>query len=92
MKEQEDRNYISVGSWMGMLFVTGIPIIGLLMILIWAFAGENESRKNYYRAILSWLLILVLLGVVTAVVLMRFGGGPAIQQFLQDHQNWNHSQ
>ncbi|HLX96770.1 MAG TPA: hypothetical protein VKU37_13585 [Verrucomicrobiae bacterium] len=85
--KQEDRNYVSVGSWMGMIFVTAIPVIGQLMVLIWAFSGENESRKNYYRAILSWILILVLLGVAAGVAINYMGGGPAIQKFIQDHQN-----
>jgi Na+/melibiose symporter-like transporter len=92
MKEQEDKNYVSVGSWMGMMFITAIPLVGLLMILIWSFAGENESRKNYFRAILSWVAIFVVLGVAAFFVIQHFGGTPAVQQFIQDHQNWNRSQ
>ncbi len=76
---------------MGMLFVTAIPVIGLIMVLVWAFSGENESRKNYYRAILSWILILVALCVVTALVVGWLGGGPALQKFIQDHQNLAHN-
>jgi uncharacterized integral membrane protein len=90
--KQEDRNFVSVGSWMGMMFVTAIPVIGLLMILVWAFSGENESRKNYFRAILSWILILVLLGVAAGVAIGYLGAGPAIQKFIQDHQNLVHNQ
>jgi hypothetical protein len=70
---------------MGMMFVTAIPIIGLIMVLVWAFTGENESRKNYYRAILSWVLVLVALGVVLAVVIGMHGGMPALQKYIQDH-------
>ena len=54
MNTVRDNNYISVGSWMFMMFVTAIPVIGLIMLLVWAFVGDNESRKNYYRAILAW--------------------------------------
>jgi hypothetical protein len=28
--------------------------IGLIMIFVWALTGDNESRKNYYRALLAW--------------------------------------
>lgn len=59
MHNDEDRNYISVGSWMLMLLVTAIPVVGQIMILVLAFAGENESRKNYYRAILAWMLVFI---------------------------------
>lgn len=92
MKEREDRNYISVGSWMGMMFVTAIPIVGLIMVLVWAIAGENESRKNYFRAIISWVLILVALGVAAFFVIGWLGAGPALQKFIQEHQNLTHNQ
>ena len=69
MYNDSDRNYISLGSWMWMMFITAIPIIGLIMILVWAFTGENESRKNYYRALLLWFLILALLMVGLALLL-----------------------
>ena len=53
---------------MWMLFVTALPCIGLLMIFIWAFTGDNESRKNYFRAILVWCAILVALVLVLALL------------------------
>jgi Na+/melibiose symporter-like transporter len=84
---QDDRNYVSVGSWMGMMFVTAIPIVGWIMILVWAFAGENESRKNYFRAILSWILILVALCVALVFVAEWLGQGPALQKFIQEYRN-----
>jgi len=74
-----------------MMFVTAIPLLGLLMILVWAFTGENETRKNYFRAILSWILILMVLGVALVLVVGWLGGGPALQKYIQD-QNLPHNQ
>lgn len=87
MFEQEDRNFVSTKSWMGMMFVTAIPVIGWLMILIWAFSGDNQSRKNYFRAILSWLLILVVLSVAATLAISYLGEGPTIQRYLQQYQH-----
>ncbi len=70
---------------MGMMFVTAIPLIGLIMILVWAFSGENESRKNYFRAILAWILILVAACVALVLVIGWLGGEPALQKTIQDH-------
>ena len=42
-----------------MMFVTAIPIVGQIMILVWAFTGNNESRKNYYRATLATFLLFI---------------------------------
>jgi hypothetical protein len=83
MNNENDRNYVSVGSWMWMMFVTAIPVIGFIMILVWAFAGDNDSRKNYYRAILAWLLVIILLLVFFALL----GNWPAI---LKQIQSWTH--
>ena len=68
MSYEAERNYVSVGSWMWMMFVTAIPIVGVVMIFVWAFSGQNESKKNYYRAILAWFAVLISLVVVLALV------------------------
>ncbi len=80
MTNERDPNYISVGSWMWMMFVLAIPCIGVLMIFIWAFTGENESRKNYFRALLAWVGIFVVLMVFLALI----GQIPMIQKQLGD--------
>ena len=51
------------------------------MALVLAFAGENQTRKNYYRAVLAWLLLLIVGGIVLAVVLAN---SPAMQQYLRN--------
>ncbi len=84
MSRDEDKNYVSVGFWMFAMFITAIPIIGWIMILVWAFAGDNESRKNYFKAILAWFLIAVMLVMGLAVV---FGNWPQIQKQIQA---WSH--
>lgn len=80
MSNDGDRNYVSVGSWMWMMFVTALPCIGLVMLFVWAFTGDNESRKNYYRAILAWCGIAVALIVVLALI----GQLPLILKHLED--------
>ena len=62
-----------------MMLVTAIPIVGQIMVLVWAFAGENESRKNYYRAILAWILVAI--GLV--MLLAALGSAPAIMKQIQ---------
>jgi len=79
MYNDNDRNYVSVGGWMLMMLVTAIPVIGQIVIIVWAFAGDNESRKNYFRAILVFFLLFVGLFVLLAVL----GNGPAILKQLE---------
>ena len=68
MNNDSDQNYISVKQWMGILFVLAIPIIGQIMFLVWVFYGDNESRKNYFRAILAWIIIFVALIVALMLI------------------------
>ncbi len=53
----KNKNYVSVWFWMFAIFVMALPCIGFIMVIIWAFVGENESRKNYFRALIIWFLI-----------------------------------
>jgi Na+/serine symporter len=62
------------------MFVTALPCIGLIMVLVWAFTGENESRKNYFKAILMWFVVATVLVAVVAVI----GGWPQMQKHIQD--------
>lgn len=80
MNRNRDDNYVSVGSWMWMMFVTAIPIIGLIMILVWAFTGENETRKNYFRAILMWFVLSIVLVVGVIAVMALVGQWPNLQK------------
>ena len=79
MKNGGDRNYISVGSWMLMMLITAIPIVGVIMIFVWAFVGDNESRKNYFRAILMWFVVLFSM----VIFLILLGTWPVLMQKMQ---------
>ena len=48
----------SVGSWMLTLFVCGIPVIGVIYLLVLAFGSSAApSKRNFARAALIWTLI-----------------------------------
>ena len=78
-KKGKDKNYISFWFWMFAFLVMALPCIGVIMIVVWAFVGENESRKNYCRAIIAWFLICSLLWFI----LMTLGFWPVIEQHIQ---------
>jgi heme/copper-type cytochrome/quinol oxidase subunit 2 len=80
MSDESDSNYISVWSWMWMMFVTALPCIGLVMVFVWAFTGNNESRKNYFRAVLAWFVVAFALVAVLALV----GQLPQILKHFED--------
>ena len=68
LQSQVDKNYVSFWFWFFMPFLIGIPCIGPIIAIVLAFAGENESRKNYFRAMLAWMLIALTIGIIVMVV------------------------
>ena len=55
----------SVGSWMLTLFVCGIPVIGVIYLLVLAFGSSaSPSKRNFARATLIWALIALAVTVV----------------------------
>ena len=79
MSDEHDRNYISVGQWMLWLLLAAIPCVGIIVIIIMAFIGENESRKNYFRALIAWYSIIA----VVWLVVVLLGMWPQIQKQIE---------
>lgn len=54
--------------FIGMFILTGIPLIGFIMILVWSFSSSfNKNTKSFARAILIlWIigLVLTIVGVI----------------------------
>jgi len=61
---------LSVGQFMGMLVLSGIPLVGIVLLLVWAFGdGVNTNKKNYARACLILAVIGIILSIVLSVML-----------------------
>lgn len=61
---------MSVGSWVLTIFLSGLGIIGIILLFVWGFSDSTPTaKKNYARAMLIWqaigvgLLILYILGM-----------------------------
>ena len=55
------------------------------MVIVWAFVGQNESRKNYYRAVLVWFVIIA---AITST-LAALGFWPLIEKQLETWMQGN---
>lgn len=77
-----DKNFVSVWFWLISMLVMMIPLVNIVMTLIWAFTGDNEARKNYFKAVIvvfclmvGFMVFLVSLGMVP-VILDKLGKLP----------------
>ena len=69
-RSEEAETADSVGSWMLTILLAGLPIFGLVYILILAFgSGRSVSKRNWARATLVWGIIAFVLVLVLYVAL-----------------------
>ena len=74
------RQDVSIGEWMITILITALPLIGLIMLFVWAFGdGTNPSKKNWAIATLIWYAIAIVLVIIFfivfgAILASMFGG------------------
>ncbi|HEX2925273.1 MAG TPA: hypothetical protein VHP38_03290 [Ruminiclostridium sp.] len=61
---------VTTGDWFLTILITAIPLIGLIMLFVWAFGGgANENKSSWAKAMLIWVLILgVIAGILAYIV------------------------
>lgn len=66
---------LSTGSYIGMMLIAYIPLVGFIMLLVWAFGStENPNKKNYARAV---LIISIIVSALTILITIIAGGAMA---------------
>ena len=69
---------MTLGEWMIIMLLTAIPIVGIIMLLVWAFSGEtNPTKSNFAKAALIWILI----GIVFSFLFMGAIMGTVASQY-----------
>lgn len=60
----------SLGSWLLAIFLTMIPVVGLIYLIVVSFTGtRSTARRNWARATLVWMVIATVLTIVAGVSL-----------------------
>ena len=83
MPKKAEKSADSVWRWMFTILMIAIPCFGFLYTFIGAFYSTNESRRNFYRAHLAWLAIVVGLYASLFVV----GAVPDIRKLYRQYQH-----
>lgn len=61
---------MKVGEWIVTFILTAIPLVGIIMLFVWAFgSGANPNKKNFAKA----ALVLYAIFFVLYLILMIFG-------------------
>ncbi|MGM0581993.1 MAG: hypothetical protein ACQETL_15020 [Bacteroidota bacterium] len=69
----ENTSPLSTKDWLITLIITAIPIIGFIMLFVWAFSGgTNVNKANWAKAALLLMAILIALSFLISLI---FGVG-----------------
>ena len=77
--DEEDRDEISTGEWIASTILSYIPLIGTIMLLIWAFGGRTSPTKaNWAKAQLKAKLItqIIIFCLLIALLLIIWSALP----------------
>jgi nucleoside permease NupC len=65
MENQQQAPVLSTKDWVITLLIRLIPIVGLVMLFVWAFgSSENPNKTNWAKA----MLIMMVIGIVLACI------------------------
>ena len=68
MKE-ESNEHVTTGQWFGTMLVAAIPLIGVIMMFVWAHGdGVSISKSNWAKAILIWSIVYIVIMVFIVTV------------------------
>lgn len=61
-----DTAVMTVKDWIITFLILAIPIVGLVMIFVWAFGDGNKNRKHFMQAYL-WLMLICFIIMIPLV-------------------------
>jgi hypothetical protein len=56
---------MSIGDWLITFLIQAIPLVGFIMLFVWAFGdGTHPSKKTWAQASLIFALIMIVLVII----------------------------
>ena len=68
--------YKPIGAWgyFGYELLFSIPIVGFILLIVFALSDENINRRNFARSYFCAFLVAAIIGIIIFVLLMAIGG------------------
>lgn len=60
---------VSTGEWVWTILVSVIPLVGLVLLLVWAFGGNTKvGKRNWARAMLIFSAVIVAFYILVLII------------------------
>ena len=72
--------YKPIGAWgyFGYELLFGIPIVGFILLIVFALSNENINRRNFARSYFCAFLVGIILTIIFVVIVAALGGFSAL--------------
>lgn len=69
------QEYKPLGAWayVGYNILFAIPLVGFILLIVFAFSNDNINRRNYARSFFCTWLIVAIIAVIVGVILLIAG-------------------
>lgn len=60
---------MTLGDWLITLLIQAIPLVGFIMLFVWAFGGDTHpSKKTWAQASLLFFALIMMIVLVLAII------------------------
>ena len=67
---------MSIGDWIITFIITYIPLVGFIMLFVWAFGdGTHPSKKTWAQATLIMMVVGIILAIIFFSIIASIIGG-----------------
>lgn len=63
-EKQKQSSVLGMGSFLGYRIIELIPVIGFIVMLVFAISSPNKNRENYARGYFLFLLVQIVIMIV----------------------------
>lgn len=72
MEHQNTPQVTSVKDWAIRIFLASLPLVGLILLLVWAFGNDgNKERSNWAKG--NLLIAVIMIALWLLIILPLFG-------------------
>lgn len=81
------RNLRPISPWkyFGLSILYGLPIVGIVFLIIHSISPANINRRNYARSYFCILALVLIIVVVTIIIQVATTGSAMLIDYLKGH-------
>ncbi len=76
---------ITMWGYFGYKFLFAVPVVGLILLIVFAVSAQNKNLKNFARSYFCDLIIACVITAIVLVILLATGSFAALTAYFSDY-------